>query len=70
MRYAMARYLKERRDLAYRVYVTDGIALSVQGKYITQRFIDVVNPPPEDARPAMEIAQDILSRAGLEVTSN
>ncbi len=70
MRYAIARYQRDQRELAYRVFVTDGIMLGAQGKYISKRYIDTISKPPEDARSGIEIAHDILSRAGLEVTSD
>ena len=74
MRYAMARYQSQKRDLAYRIYVTDclriigeNIAKRCDGSYITTKFADIINPKPADNRTGEEIAADIIKRAGIEV---
>ena len=74
MRYAMARYKSQQRDLAYRIYVTDCLriisentAKLVCGSYITAKFADIINPTPVDDRTGEEIAADIINRAGIEV---
>ena len=75
MRYAMARYQSQQRDLAYRIYVTDCLriisentAKMVGGSYITAKFADIINTNPVDDRTGEEIAADIINRAGIEVT--
>ena len=35
--------------------------------YYVKRYIDILKPAPEDKRTGAEIAQDIISRAGLTV---
>ena len=74
MRYATARFNQHRRDLAYRIYVTDCLRMATentakmsQGSYTTVRFYDFINPKPVDNRSGNEIAADIIKRAGIEV---
>ena len=74
MRYAIARYQSQQRDLAYRIYiadclrmVTENTAKAVCGSYITAKFADIINPKPVDNRTGEEIAADIINRAGIEV---
>ena len=74
MRYAIARYQSQQRDLAYRIYiadclrmVTENTAKAVCGSYITAKFADIINPKPVDNRAGEEIAADIIKRAGIEV---
>ena len=74
MRYAIARYQSQQRDLAYRIYVTDCLRMVAentaklsQGTYTTARFYDIVNPKQADKRTGEEIAADIIKRAGIEV---
>ena len=75
MRYAMARYQSQQRDLAYRIYVADCLRIISEntakmggGSYITAKFADIINPKPVDDRTGEEIAADIIKRAGIEVT--
>ena len=74
MRYAMARFNQHRRDLAYRIYVTDCLRMVTenaakmsQGSYTAARFYDIINPKPVEKRTGEEIAADIIKRAGIEV---
>lgn len=74
MRYAMARYQSQQRDLAYRIYVTDCLRIIGEnaakmcgGAYVTAKFADIINPKPADNRTGEEIAADIIKRAGIEV---
>ena len=74
MRYAMARYQSQQRDLAYRIYVTDCLRMETentakmsQGAYTAARFYDIINHKPVDNRSGNEIAADIIKRAGIEV---
>lgn len=74
MRYAMARFNQHQRDLAYRIYlsecariVTLNTANFGGGSYIEKRFMDIINPPPEDNRSAEEIVADVFDRMGIEV---
>ena len=74
MRYAMARYQSQQRDLAYRIYVSDCLRIISEntakiggGSYITAKLSDIINPNPVDNRSGEEIAADIIKRAGIEV---
>ena len=74
MRYAMARYQSQQRDLAYRIYVTDCLRIISEnaaklcgGSYMKVKFADIINPKPVDNRTGEEIAADIIKRAGIEV---
>ena len=74
MRYAMARYKSQQRDLAYRIYVSDCLRIISEntakmfgGSYITAKLSDIINPKPADNRTGEEIAADIIKRAGIEV---
>ena len=74
MRYAMAHYQSQQRDLAYRIYVTDCLRMVTentakmsQGAYTSARFYDIINPKPVEKRTGEEIAADIIKRAGIEV---
>ena len=75
MRYAMARYQSQQRDLAYRIYVTDCLRIISEnaakmcgGSYMKAKLADIINPDPVDNRTGEEIAADIIKRAGIEVT--
>ena len=74
MRYAIARYQSQQRDLAYRIYVADCLRIISEntakmggGAYITAKFADIINPKPADNRTGEEIAADIIKLAGIEV---
>ena len=74
MRYAMARYQSQQRDLAYRIYVTDCLRMVAEntaklskGTYTVAKFEDIINPKPIDNRTGEEIASDIIKNAGIEV---
>ena len=74
MRYAIARYQSQQRDLAYRIYVADCLRIISEntakmggGSYITAKLADIINPKPADNRTSEEIAADIIKRAGIEV---
>ena len=74
MRYAMARYQSQQRDLAYRIYIADCLRILSEntakvggGSYITAKFADIINPKPVEKRTGEEIAADIIKQAGIEV---
>lgn len=74
MRYAIARYQSQRRDLAYRIYVADCLRIISEntakvcgGSYITAKLYDIINPKPVEKRTGEEIAADIIKLAGIEV---
>ena len=74
MRYAMARYQSQQRDLAYRIYIADCLRILSEntakmggGSYITAKLSDIINPKPVEKRTGEEIAADIIKLAGIEV---
>lgn len=71
MRYVITRYQREQRELAYRIFVTDGIKMVTEntarasgGSYMSQRYFDVINTKHDD-RTAEEIAIDTIIKAQL-----
>ena len=69
MRYAIARYQSQQRDLAYRIYVTD--VLRITAKYTAElckydldfeRFADRIYPKPVDNRTDDDIIEGIRNK--------
>lgn len=59
---------------AYCVYMTDAMRIVTEntakicgGNYIRARYVDVIDPKPQDTRSCEEITEDIVSRCGLVV---
>lgn len=74
MRYAIARYNQHQRDLAYRIYLSECVRITTLntanftgGSYIEKKFMDILNPQPEDNRTAVEIVADVFEKMGIEV---
>ena len=74
MRYAIARYQSQQRDLAYRIYVSECLRIIGEntakvcgGSYITAKFEEIISQKPDDNRTGEELAADIIKRAGIEV---
>lgn len=65
MRYVLARIEQERRDEAYRIFVTKSLQLIPQNKYIERSYEDIVDGKI-DNRSGEEIAEDIIKRGGLK----
>ena len=69
MRYAIARYQSQKRDLAYRIYVTDCLRIQLEcvaqiggQKLEVDRFADVYYPKPVDNRTADDIIEGIRNK--------
>ena len=69
MRYAIARYQSQQRDLAYRIYVTDVLRIQLEcdaqmggQKLEVGRFADVYYPKPIDNRTANDIIEGIRKK--------
>ena len=69
--------MRERKEEAYRIYVTDALRIIGQntakyagGSYQQQRFADIIRPHKDDGRIGEEIAADVIKRAGLKVVSS
>lgn len=74
MRYVLSRYRKHRRDLTYRIYVTDCLRMITEntakfsgGTYMTGRYADSLKQTKADNRTGTEIAADVIKKAGLVV---
>lgn len=75
MRYVNARYNQQRRDLAYRIYVSDGLkAISENlsrvggGSYLIARYADLIDDSKQkDTRTGDEVAADVIKAAGLKL---
>lgn len=59
MRYVTARYNKQQRELAYRIYVTD--ALKVLGG-LNARYYEYIDDKPQDNRTADEVVDGIRQK--------
>ena len=69
MRYAIARYQSQQRDLAYRIYVTDCLRMNLEctahlsGHEVNlERFADVYYQKPVDNRTADDIIEGIRNK--------
>lgn len=69
MRYVMARYEREQRELAYRIYISDALRTISEntakfggGGYMKVRFADIIMPRPEDDRTSDEIISHIKDK--------
>lgn len=65
----MARYEREQRELAYRIYVTDALRIISEntakfggGGYMKARFSDIIIPKAEDDRTSDEIIGNIRGK--------
>lgn len=63
----LARYRKERDEMAFKVYVTDSLYLMGQHKFIGRRWYDQVRPKVYDDTDAATVVADVTKRAGLVV---
>lgn len=69
MRYAIARYNENQRELAYRIYVTDCLRITArytaalgQSDLDFDRFADRLYPQPVDNRTADDIIEGIRKK--------
>ena len=69
MRYVMARYEEYQKEMAYRIYVTDRLYVSSDGKrpIQQQRYCEWLGAKVTDTRSGEEIAADVILKAGLVV---
>lgn len=67
MRYAIARYNENQRELAYRIYLTDTLYFITRRQGMAKRFRDIIVKTPDDERSGEEIAAEVIARAGLVV---
>ena len=72
MNYCLARYADEQKRKAYNVYVTDALKVISEntakfagfagGGYMNVRFIDIIEPKPEETRTPDEIINHIKDK--------
>lgn len=65
MRYVEARIEQERRDEAYRIYMSKSLQLVPQRKYLQLSYSELLDTKKADTRSGDEIAMDVMERAGL-----
>lgn len=73
MRYVIARLQTERRDEAYRFYVTEGLRSITKtvfegfkvGSFLQLSLDELLNPPKEDKRTYEEIVDQVWSNMGV-----
>lgn len=65
----MTRYAEYQREMAYRIFVTDGLYVSEDNKRIVhdQRYSEWLGFTEKDERTGDEIAAEIIKKAGLVV---
>lgn len=61
MRYVRARYEQERRDMTYRVYITD-LLRQAHFRGRATRFYDLLKPAPEETRTEEELIDYMKNR--------
>ena len=57
----------DKNELEYRRYVCDSFHLQGENKYITTRYDDIIEVKPKDTRKPVDVARDIIEKAGLTV---
>ena len=77
MRYVVARWNQNRKDTAYRIYLTDCLKIigesaaavskmsGGEGRYITTRFLDIIHSKPEETRTGAEIIADLRQKLAV-----
>ena len=65
MRYVVARFEEQQREMAYRNYVTRSLQLIPQNSHIIASFDEILHPEQIDTRTGDEIAEDVITKAGL-----
>ena len=64
MRYAISRYFMYRREMTYRIYVTDELYYSAHGNTHVRRWYESLQPPKKE-KTGEEIAKEVIEKAGL-----
>lgn len=76
MRYAIARHNRTRREMAYRIYITDllrnadeKISALTGGSYFNVRYAELIGESrkEEKSKSFEDIRDDVLKRSGLEL---
>ena len=69
MSYVRAAIAQDSEEYAYKVYMTDSAQLSVENKYISRRWCEIMEDmkKPVDNRTGDEVAADVIKRLGLSL---
>ena len=67
MRYVNARLQTEQREETYRIYISDILRSSVAWEQAPPRYAEIAGHVKTDTRSGDEIAEDVISGAGLVV---
>lgn len=60
--------MQYRKELAYRIYITDTLYYRSDNKKLTKRYVDMIaKSKPQDTRSGDEIAEEIINKLGLKV---
>lgn len=65
LKFARAQFEEKEEEHLYRIYMSDSLNYSVEGRRFTKRFADFINPQPIDDRSGDEIAEEVINRLGL-----
>lgn len=65
MRFVLARFEKEQREEAYRIYITDSIYFYARKQALDYRYSELFVKKNIDNRTGDEVASDIINRIGL-----
>lgn len=65
MRFVLARFEKEQREEAYRIYITDAIYYYARKQVLNYRYSELFEKMNVDNRTGDEVAADIINRIGL-----
>lgn len=70
LRYAKSKFEKEQELLAFRLYVTDMLYYQANGETLLYRYADLINDNLDIVNEdnVDDVINDIIQRAGLEVT--
>lgn len=74
MEHCVSAFSDEVKDKIYRTYITDGImnisesiAQAFGGRYLTQRYVDIIDTSDNDEETADEIVQRVIKEAELKI---
>ena len=70
MHYYKAKIETDMRDLAYRNYIADSLHFSPQGKYLSTRLRDILDPKPVENINAEDIVSHVIKAGGLSLVED
>lgn len=70
VRYCISRLRREAEERSFKVYVTESIRLQGEGKHISSKWLDIVQPKKSaDIGNVDEFIKSFLDRAEIEVVA-